>query len=211
MQVTFTGIKNIGFIKTSIDYANLGIIKENDQGWKRILQMPGPDFQLEEGYLLNMQLTDDFNGKHYTEFQKALEKSHLKTSNFRNPIHKNFLNIFFNRELSKEDGNFSKESSFFINDEPLELDDKNLPLFTYIGKLIRDIAHKPLEKFVVTPDYLESDELNKGMCIGDDLKAIFGKDFQDEVKKMHKPSDVRNCASEMDDFLTSEMMDYFNK
>ena len=94
MQVTFTGIKNIGFIKTSIDYANLGIIKENDQGWKRIFQMTGPDFQLEEGYLLNMQLTDDFNGKHYTEFQKALEKSHLKTSNFRNPIHKNFLNIF---------------------------------------------------------------------------------------------------------------------
>lgn len=211
MQVTFTGIKNIGFIKTSIDYASLGIIKENDQGWKRILQMPGPDFQLEEGYLLNMQLTDDFNGKHYTEFQKALEKSHLKTSNFRNPIHKNFLNIFFNRELSKEDGNFSKESSFFINDEPLELDDKNLPLFTYLARTIREISQKPEEKFVINEDYLASEELSKGMCMGDDLKKIFGENYYDEARRMHNPSDVKDCAKLMDNLLQSEMYDYFNR
>lgn len=211
MQVTFTGIKNIGFIKTSIDYASLGIIKENDQGWKRIFQMTGPDFQLEEGYLLNMQLTDDFNGKHYTEFQKALEKSHLKTSNFRNPIHKNFLNIFFNRELSKEDGNFSKESSFFINDEPLELDDKNLPLFTYLARTIREISQKPEEKFVINEDYLASEELSKGMCMGDDLKKIFGENYYDEARRMHNPSDVKDCAKLMDNLLQSEMYDYFNR
>ncbi len=211
MQVTFTGIKNIGYIKTSFDYAKLNMIKENDQSWKRIFQMPGPDFQLEEGYLLNMQLTDDFNGKHYTEFQKALEKSHLKTSNFRNPIHKNFLNIFFNRELSKEDGNFSKESSFFINDEPLELDDKNLPLFTYLARTIREISQKPEEKFVINEDYLASEELSKGMCMGDDLKKIFGENYYDEARRMHNPSDVKDCAKLMDNLLQSEMYDYFNR
>lgn len=44
MQVSFTGIKNIGYIKTSFDYAKLNMIKENDQSWKRIFQMTGPDF-----------------------------------------------------------------------------------------------------------------------------------------------------------------------
>lgn len=211
MQVTFTGIKNIGFIKTSIDYANLGIIKENDQGWKRILQMSGSDFQLEEGYLLNMQLTDDFNGKHYTEFKNALEKSNLSLSDFRNPINNNFLNIFFNREFYKENGKILKDTIFSINDRDIMIKDKNLPLFTYLARTIREISQKPEEKFVINEDYLASEELSKGMCMGDDLKKIFGENYYDEARRMHNPSDVKDCAKLMDNLLQSEMYDYFNR
>ncbi len=211
MEPTFTGVRNIGFLKTAFDHSKINLIKRDDLGWQKLQQMPGPDFQIEEGFLLNMQLTDDYFGKHYTDFKNALEKSRLPYFKFKNPINKNFLNIFINRELYKEKGITQKETTFFINDRGLVLEDKNLPFFTYLAKLVREIAHKPVKDFVVNNDYLESEDLSRGMCIGEDMIGIFGKNFYDEARAMHEPSSVKIFADEMDNVIESEMMDYFNK
>ncbi len=211
MQVTFTGIKNVGFIKTSFNYAKQSVINANDPSWQKIFQMEGPDFQIDEWYLLNMQLTDDFNGKHYTEFKKALKKSDLSFADFKNPINNNFLNTLFYREFYKENGKVLKDTVFSINDRDIMIEDKNLPILSFLARTIREIAQKPKEKFVVSEEYLNSDNLSKGICFGDDLKKIFGKNYYDEAKRMHEPLEVKNCAQKMDDIMHMEMMDYFNR
>ena len=42
MEPTFTGIKNIGYLKTSFDHAAMSIIKDTDKGWQRISRSQGP-------------------------------------------------------------------------------------------------------------------------------------------------------------------------
>lgn len=211
MEPTFTGIKNIGYLKTSFDHAAMSILKDTDKGWQRISSMPGPDLGLEESYLLNVQLTDDFNGKHYTEFTNALKKARLPFSEFKNPVNKNFLNFFISREFYKENGRPFKDTEFLVNDAKLNLEDKNLSFFSYIAKLVREIAQKPSDAFVVNRDYLDSEDLSKGLCLGDDLYSIFGKDYYDEVRSIHNPQNVKEGAKEIDNVINSEMMEYFNK
>ena len=67
MEPAFTGIKNIGYIKTTLNHAAMSIIKDDNNGYRSIPL--APNSRVEEGYLLNMQLTDDYNGKHYTDLQ----------------------------------------------------------------------------------------------------------------------------------------------
>ena len=82
-----------GMHNTFFGYCNASF---NDEAY-RILQSSGEDefdyesqtqeeeeddayyplYQKQEGHTLNIQLTDDFNGKHLSEFKKALKNSHL--------------------------------------------------------------------------------------------------------------------------------------
>lgn len=209
MEPTFTGIKNIGYIKTTLNHAAMSIIKDDNNGYRRIPL--APNSRVEEGYLLNMQLTDDYNGKHYTELTDALKKARLPFSEFKNPVNKNFLNFFISREFYNENGRLFKDTEFILNGKELKLEDKNLSFFSYIAKLVREIAHKPSDTFVVNRDYLDSEDLSQGLCFGDDLYAIFGKDYYDKVREIHNPQNVKEGLKEIDNVIDAEMMEYFNK
>lgn len=209
MEPTFTGIKNIGYLKTSFDYAAMSIIKDDNNGYRRIPL--APNSRVEEGYLLNMQLTDDYNGKHYTELTDALKKARLPFSEFKNPVNKNFLNFFISREFYNENGRLFKDTEFILNGKELKLEDKNLSFFSYIAKLVREIAHKPSKEFIVNNDYLDSEYLSQGLCFGDDLYAIFGKDYYDKVREIHNPQNVKEGLKEIDNVIDAEMIEYFNR
>ena len=209
MEPTFTGIKNIGYLKTSFDYAAMSIIKDDNNGYRRIPL--APNSRVEEGYLLNMQLTDDYNGKHYTELTDALKKARLPFSEFKNPVNKNFLNFFISREFYNENGRLFKDTEFILNGKELKLEDKNLSFFSYIAKLVREIAHKPSKEFIVINDYLDSEDLSQGLCFGDDLYAIFGKDYYDKVREIHNPQNVKEGLKEIDNVIDAEMIEYFNR
>ena len=209
MEPAFTGIKNIGYIKTTLNHAAMSIIKDDNNGYRRIPL--APNSRVEEGYLLNMQLTDDYNGKHYTELTDALKKARLPFSEFKNPVNKNFLNFFISREFYNENGRLFKDTEFILNGKELKLEDKNLSFFSYIAKLVREIAHKPSKEFIVNNDYLDSEDLSQGLCFGDDLYAIFGKDYYDKVREIHNPQTVKEGAKEIDNIINTEMMEYFNK
>lgn len=160
---------------------------------------------------MNMQLTDDYNGKHYTELTDALKKARLPFSEFKNPVNKNFLNFFISREFYNENGRLFKDTEFILNGKELKLEDKNLSFFSYIAKLVREIAHKPSKEFIVINDYLDSEDLSQGLCFGDDLYAIFGKDYYDKVREIHNPQNVKEGLKEIDNVIDAEMMEYFNK
>lgn len=209
MEPTFTGIKNIGYIKTTLNHAAMSIIKDDNNGYRRIPL--APNSRVEEGYLLNVQLTDDFNGKHYTELTDALKKARLPFSEFKNPVNKNFLNFFISREFYNENGRLFKDTEFILNGKELKLEDKNLSFFSYIAKLVREIAHKPSKEFIVNNDYLDSEYLSKGLCFGDDLYAIFGKDYYDKVREIHNPQNVKEGLKEIDNVIDAEMIEYFNR
>ncbi len=209
MEPTFTGIKNIGYIKTTLNHAAMSIIKDDNNGYRRIPL--APNSRVEEGYLLNMQLTDDYNGKHYTELTDALKKARLPFSEFKNPVNKNFLNFFISREFYNENGRLFKDTEFILNGKELKLEDKNLSFFSYIAKLVREIAHKPSKEFIVNNDYLDSEYLSKGLCFGDDLYAIFGKDYYDKVREIHNPQNVKEGLKEIDNVIDAEMIEYFNR
>lgn len=209
MEPTFTGIKNIGYIKTTLNHAAMSIIKDDNNGYRRIPL--APNSRVEEGYLLNMQLTDDYNGKHYTELTDALKKARLPFSEFKNPVNKNFLNFFISREFYNENGRLFKDTEFILNGKELKLEDKNLSFFSYIAKLVREIAHKPSKEFIVNNDYLDSEYLSKGLCFGDDLYAIFGKDYYEKVREIHNPQNVKEGLKEIDNVIDAEMIEYFNR
>ncbi len=209
MEPAFTGIKNIGYIKTTLNHAAMSIIKDDNNGYRRIPL--APNSRVEEGYLLNMQLTDDYNGKHYTELTDALKKARLPFSEFKNPVNKNFLNFFISREFYNENGRLFKDTEFILNGKELKLEDKNLSFFSYIAKLVREIAHKPSKEFIVNNDYLDSEDLSQGLCFGDDLYAIFGKDYYDKVREIHNPQNVKEGLKEIDNVIDAEMIEYFNR
>lgn len=209
MEPAFTGIKNIGYIKTTLNHAAMSIIKDDNNGYRRIPL--APNSRVEEGYLLNMQLTDDYNGKHYTELTDALKKARLPFSEFKNPVNKNFLNFFISREFYNENGRLFKDTEFILNGKELKLEDKNLSFFSYIAKLVREIAHKPSKEFIVNNDYLDSENLSQGLCFGNDLYAIFGKDYYDKVREIHNPQNVKEGLKEIDNVIDAEMIEYFNR
>ena len=209
MEPAFTGIENIGYIKTTLNHAAMSIIKDDNNGYRRIPL--APNSRVEEGYLLNMQLTDDYNGKHYTELTDALKKARLPFSEFKNPVNKNFLNFFISREFYNENGRLFKDTEFILNGKELKLEDKNLSFFSYIAKLVREIAHKPSKEFIVINDYLDSEDLSQGLCFGDDLYAIFGKDYYDKVREIHNPQNVKEGLKEIDNVIDAEMIEYFNR
>ena len=209
MEPAFTGIKNIGYIKTTLNHAAMSIIKDDNNGYRRIPL--APNSRVEEGYLLNMPLTDDYNGKHYTELTDALKKARLPFSEFKNPVNKNFLNFFISREFYNENGRLFKDTEFILNGKELKLEDKNLSFFSYIAKLVREIAHKPSKEFIVNNDYLDSEDLSQGLCFGDDLYAIFGKDYYDKVREIHNPQNVKEGLKEIDNVIDAEMIEYFNR
>ena len=209
MEPAFTGIKNIGYIKTTLNHAAMSIIKDDNNGYRRIPL--APNSRVEEGYLLNMQLTDDYNGKHYTELTDALKKARLPFSEFKNPVNKNFLNFFISREFYNENGRLFKDTEFILNGKELKLEDKNLSFFSYIAKLVREIAHKPSKEFIVNNDYLDSEDLSQGLCFGDELYAIFGKDYYDKVREIHNPQNVKEGLKEIDNVIDAEMIEYFNR
>ena len=209
MEPAFTGIKNIGYIKTTLNHAAMSIIKDDNNGYRRIPL--APNSRVEEGYLLNMQLTDDYNGKHYTELTDALKKARLPFLEFKNPVNKNFLNFFISREFYNENGRLFKDTEFILNGKELKLEDKNLSFFSYIAKLVREIAHKPSKEFIVNNDYPDSEDLSQGLCFGDDLYAIFGKDYYDKVREIHNPQNVKEGLKEIDNVIDAEMIEYFNR
>ena len=74
MDTTFTGIKNLSYLK--IQHAN----QET-----KIANQPL------DRYVLNMQLTDDANGNDLTNFRSLLQKTGIQLRN--HPINPEFLNI----------------------------------------------------------------------------------------------------------------------
>ena len=184
MQVSFTGFKNAGYLTAT-----------------RIGEEPV------EVYQSNIQLTDDANGKDLTEFKNVIQKT---GGNFINPINRDFVNIECVRRPYTDDYGDGVENFIFLNQREVEVCDKNLPIFSFLAKLTRNIAKKPLNDFVVNKNYLGSDNCRYGVMAGTDIVDIVGKEnYLPVVEMMHKPEIVVDGVKRQNAFIQSIMMDYF--
>lgn len=185
MQVSFTGFKNAGYLTV----ANIG-------------EEPV------EVYQSNIQLTDDKDGKDLTEFKNVLRKT---GGNFINPINKDFVNIeCVSSPNTDEYGEDGVERFLLLNQQEVEVCDENLPIFSFLAKLTRNIAKKPLNDFVVNKDYLTSDDCRYGVMSGADMVDIVGEEsYKPVVEMIHEPERVVSGAKMQNSFIQSVMMDYF--
>ena len=205
MQINFTGIKNIGYENSSINYVD----KKFSPDAKAILGV-GDSTIKTECHWLNIQLTDDYNGKHLSGYKKAMQDSGLSTKDYRNPINGNFLNFLVSEEVYDDLGVVVAEDEFYINDQKVYLSDETLPIFSYISKLIREISKKPEKDFIVNRDYLTSEDASKGIVIGNDLQKHYAGDYDNEIKRIHNPRKIKVGAEIMDKIVMNEVGSYFN-
>lgn len=191
MNVSFTGIKNIGYEYREYDDGNEDF---NDNSTE---------------HFLTVQLTDDFNGKDLTEFRNKVKTSTLK--DYYHPINPDLLNICMAQEVISDNIGESTELSIYINDseDELHIEDKNLSMLSYIAKLLTRISKLPERAIKVDEDYLENDA-QKSIILGNDLRADYGEYYDNIIHQVHSADTVKQGAEEMSEILTDKMIDYFS-
>lgn len=191
MNVSFTGIKNIGYEYREYDEGNEDF---NDNSTE---------------HFLTVQLTDDFNGKDLTEFRNKVKTSTLK--DYFHPVNPDLLNICMAKEVISDNLAKSSELSIYINDseDELHVEDKNLTMLSYIAKLLTKISKLPDHKIKVDENYLEIDA-QKSIILGNDLRSDYGEYYDDIIHQVHSPDTVKQGAAEMSKILTDKMIDYFS-
>ena len=216
MNINFTGIKNIGYCNASFNDEAFRVLQNDNEDefeYENQAQEEGdydyPLYQKQEGHTLNIELTDDFNGKHLSEFKKALKNSNLPYADYVNPINSKFLNIYLTDDIIEDDDGKFKDNVLYINDLEVELKDKTLPIFSYIAKLISEIAHKPKQEFVVNKDYFDSDDAKEGIVFGDNMEDIYKEDYLEVMEDINDPQNVKNGAKKMNNVIMEFMNKYF--
>jgi len=135
-NITFTGIKNLYtekkiYSKFGSYVTNYGDVKQGDKNYKDLL--------------IRCKLTDDSNGKDYTEFWDALHNS-SNSYQARCVMQncKDELTFYVNRCEVKDDVIKVSNSNFTLNGIGIAPNDREvLPLFTYLAKLTRKLATLP--------------------------------------------------------------------
>ena len=154
-----------------------------------------------------MQLKDDYYGKDLTEFKKALLSSDLVGA--QNPIGYDFLNISIESEEYQDDLYKDSAVSFYINGNELEVNDKNLRLFSFVSKLLKRISQAPEEKLVYNRDFVNEEEADSAIVVGDNLMNIFGPNYLAVKKDVYSAKRAIQGSGIMFDEIQNTMMDYF--
>lgn len=137
MTVSFTGIKNVGYM--ACGSAEKGIYKK----------------------AFNFQVTNDEQGNDLDKFDKVLEKTGT-VEKYQSDT-PGLISLLISR-TSKEDR--SSEYKVVLNNNELELNDKNLPIFSFLSKTIDSIINKTKEELVLDDGVLEDNNIYDGTSLG---------------------------------------------
>ena len=117
---------------------------------------------------ISMVLKDDYKGKDLEQFKNVVRKVSVKTGDYLNDVSSDVLNI---ECINSEIGNH-----VFVNGKYLHANDKNLPMFSYIAKITRQIENMKHSDMVVNNDYKEfmaDDVLISGAKLSDSMPEGF--------------------------------------
>lgn len=192
MDISFTGVKNLSYLK---------IIHPN-------LKTKIPNEPLER-YVLNMQLTDDATGNDLTEFRTLLKDTGI---NFRNhALNPDFLNIeIFTNSAHSDSGRI-----IFLNRQGLKINDNILPMMSYVGKLLKRIINMKEKDFTLDKQYLNLNTLRKSTLMGEDIFEILPKNLslsqqQYIINSLHSAKNVKDGTTKMLNIFQDEMINYFS-
>lgn len=177
MDIQFTGFRNASYI---VETGKKGSFPIKDR-------------------ILNVQLTDDENGKDLSDFLKVIKKTDTK---FINPYHKDFVNV------DHFSINRNEMPTVYLNGEPLLETDEHLPLFTFIGKLTKKISKMPEEKFVNDLAYLKSFYADKALLMDRKLSEELDEEFPYCLERFHQPQKIKKGAAKINKELQNMMIEY---
>lgn len=146
---------------------------------------------------LSAILKDDFNGKDLTEFNSVLKKTFEdQAAKFKNPDYNDLLNVEF---LSKLDAD---EGKVFVNGSALDVNNHNLPMFTYLAKMTRKIAGLSDPQMPVDTAY-KSFYANETLVHGARLypEETSFREMEKRMTPFFRPDLVRRVAKSGNEFI----------
>ena len=197
INTSFKGIKNIGYTMN-----NANVVFQNslqtDESMDFADNYNGTKPSNSTLRLINMQFTDDFKGKHLTEYKKIMKDY----PEYHNKVNNQFLNFI---HMSND-----KESFFVVNNRILPIKDENLKLLSFIARTIKEISKKNTKDFIVNNDYFQSEDFSQGFMLNFDLSMICPEQYLNQLgHSFHKPENVKSGAKNMMDDMTKVMLNYF--
>lgn len=195
MQVSFTGLKNVGYMNS---YGYPVYNNDNNQHYYN----KNNYFDLN---IINMELTDDFNGKDLSEYKKAIKNANIE--NAHHPLFPNFINF----GIVKNELDDDKDTYFFLNGAKLPVTDENMNLFSFLAKSLDKLNAKSVAKFTVNEDYLSDPDTARAIMLGEDMSDKFEseEETQDYLKYViHDAENVKNGSSKMIKLLEDKIYDY---
>lgn len=177
--INFTGIKNAG-------YASVNTYTENGEKSRTIL---------------NMQLTDDKNGKDLSEYKMILNNY----PSLMNDINDEFVNVEFE---SENQGPYVIMQAK-INGNPIPVHNKFLPLLNFAKKLVNKVANFKPKDFKYDPDHYLMKEAQEGLIYNEnivdyldgtsgELKLLKGSGLTEKFDRYFNDENVEISDAELD-------------
>lgn len=154
---------------------------------------------------LSMVLIDDFKGKDLTVFKNVIAKTKNSFTEYKNPVSRDILNI----ECVSQPGN-EYNSAMYINGHFVETNDDNLPIFSYIARLSKQIAGMPEKNMIVNRDYkkyMADETLIYGVSLKDNFPH--NADTEKLTNSFFDTQAVKATAQYVNDFVQGMMNRYF--
>ena len=185
MTINFTGIKNAGSM---------------------MVMLPGVENKMQ---ILSLQVTNDETGNHLDEFNKAIKKSG-KAKQYKT-AYEGAVSINVSSTIP-EDEYIRPEHTYYLNGSPLEVNDKNLPIFSYLAKLTREIPQKKDKDLRASVEYASSPEFINGTSIGYFIKRVFMSNPNIKIGAMlngiYNAENTKAGAQIINDAISETMTDY---
>lgn len=181
-NINFTGISNIGFAQFRRERAPQNALSRS----------------------LSMVLRDDLKGHDLSEFKSVLKKVTNNSSDYYfSKSEPNILNV--------ECYNDKYESHVMLNGNILNVENKTMPLFTYLAKLTRKISNMQNKDIAVNKDYVTF-EAPKTLLYGVEVDCG-NVSLDKQYKKMSRffdKDDVKQGAQVVNDFVQNLMNIFFD-
>ena len=150
---------------------------------------------------LSAILKDDFNGNDLTEFNSVLKKTFKNNaSNYKNQDTPNLLNVEFLAKLNENDGNV------FVNGHKVDVNDNNLPMFTYLAKKTREImglSDNQMPVDTAYKDFYANETLIHGAKLFPEETSC--KQMEENMTTFFAPENVRKVAKAGNEFIQTLM------
>ena len=182
--------------------------KINNINFTGISNIAGVGFSRKENSvsrILSMVLNNDLNGQDFTNFQNVLKKITNDSNEFKNAVSPDILNI----ECVSHPLN-NKQSALYINGKKLDVNNANLPMFSYIAKLSKRIVGMDDKSIIVYNDYKKY-MADEAIIYG----VSFKKNLPDNLNKekildsVFHQKNSKSFAQYVNNFVQDLMNDYF--
>lgn len=152
-----------------------------------------------------MVLKDDYYGQDFSNYKNVLKKISNNSDEFENSVSPDILNL----ECVFDSIN-NKNSALYVNGKLLDVNDDNLPMFSYIAKLSKRIVGMNDKNMIINNDY------KKYMADNTVVYGVsFKKNLPDNINKeevldyIFSPKNSKNIAQYVNNFVQGLMNNYF--